>query len=313
MSHLIISIGIFIFSSVKSAVDLIKAYRNRKKTKKELKNEALDFVLINLSGNPLSNQAREKIMTWGKCAIIEINRINIDLSNPITYMENVVNTCSDALKYLIKREGIFNNLLKGRYIIIPPGLTSIAMVFITMLRGISGHFPRMSFFYKKDMEYDITEPFDFQNLRNKYRDILKSQIKDEPPHFVIINLHGRYFSHEAIDTVMKWGNFDREKDVIEKFIPTLDLSNMDNIVAFCDKTIDELIKIDQISYSLPSGKYIVIPTGNIAIATVFTVMFNGITGYFPKMSFYYYKKMVGYNLIKPHDFEDLFLRFREIS
>lgn len=92
MSDLFISFGLFTVSSVRSLVDMIKRRRNRNRTKKELENEALDFVLINLSGNPLSSQAKDEVKSRGKCVIIEIERFNVDLSNPITYMDNIVNT-----------------------------------------------------------------------------------------------------------------------------------------------------------------------------------------------------------------------------
>ena len=122
-----------------------------------------------------------------------------------------------------------------------------------------------------------------------------------------------FIAGEAIDDVMSWGKFDIEKDIIEKVIPTLDLSNTANIIKFCHEIIEELINIDQKAYNLLYRKCIVIPTGMASIAMVFIAILHGITGSFPLTAFSYYKKDAGYRLTKPHDFQDLRNRFREIN
>ncbi|MFX1259521.1 MAG: hypothetical protein ACFFAN_16830, partial [Promethearchaeota archaeon] len=148
--------------AVKQLVKLIKKYKEKKKSKIELENEALDFVLINLSGNRLSMQAKGEVMRWGKFKIIEKEIPNVDLSNPATYMENIEIFCLNIIKELIKKDRVLSNLLLGNYIIVPPGMTSLAMVFTTMFHGITRHFPEMSFFYKKGMLYNLTKSFNFQ-------------------------------------------------------------------------------------------------------------------------------------------------------
>ncbi len=91
-------------------------------------------------------------------------------------MKNVVNFCDVIIKELIEKDQIVNNLLVGNYIVVPPGMTSFAMVLIAMLHGITGHFPIMSFFYKTGMRFSLTRPFDFYNLRIKFRKISRNTI-----------------------------------------------------------------------------------------------------------------------------------------
>ena len=143
----------------------------KKRSKTELENEALDFILINLSGNRLSKKAIDEVRKWGHCKIIEKRIPNLDLSNPITYMENAVDFCGKIIEQLIEKDQIINNLLIGNYIVVPSGMTSISLTFIAMLHGITGHFPLMSFFYKTGITYSLTMPFDFQDLRLEYRNI----------------------------------------------------------------------------------------------------------------------------------------------
>ncbi len=301
-----------ISSSVKflaELITLIKKFKERRKSKKAVIEEPLEIILINFSGRPLTGQAVNEIKKWGKCKIIAKPSHIADLTNPVTYMENILNFCSNTIKELIKKDKILNNLLLGKYIIIPPGLTSITMVFTTMLHGITGRFPNTAFFYQKGMIFSLTKPFDFQVLRNKYRSIEKSTGVEKE--FVLINLSGRLLTREAKKEIISWGKCN----IIEKNIPNVDLTDpdtyMENIIDFCDKIVKELMEDDQINQNLLVGKYFIIPPGKTSIAIALIAILHGITGHFPIMSFSY-KGDVTFNIIKPFDFQDLRVQFQNI-
>ncbi len=304
-----------ISSSVKILAELIvlikkfKERRRRKSKKEFIEEKELEIVVINFSGRPLTKQAVNEIKKWGKCKIITKPSYIADLTNPVTYMENILNFCSNTIKELIKKDKILNNLLLGRYIIIPPGLTSITMVFTTMLHGITGHFPNTAFFYQKGMIFSLTKPFDFQVLRNKYLSIENSSTGVEKE-FVLINLSGRLLTQEAKKEIISWGKCD----IIEK-IPNVDLTDpntyMENIIEICDKIVKELMEDHQITKNLLIGTYSIIPPGKTSIAIALTAILHGITGHFPIMSFLY-KEDITFNIIKPFDFHDLRVQFQNI-
>ena len=296
------------FRAMSEITRLIKRFKKRIKVKKATIEEPNEIVVINLSGRPLSELVVEVINKWGKIKIITKPIPSIDLTNPVTYMENLINFCSATIKELIKKDKVLNNLLLGKYIVIPPGLSSLSIVFTTMFHGITGRFPNMSFFYKKGMAYNLIKPFDFQALRDKYRsiEITENQEKD----FVLLNLSGRYLSKEAKKEVAEWGNCN----IIEKQVPNVDLSNpntyMDNIIAFCDGIIKELMEDDLLTQNLIIGTYSMVPSGLTSIAMVFCAILHGITGHFPIMSFLY-KRDVVFSLTKQFDFHDLRTQFRD--
>jgi hypothetical protein len=305
-----------ISSSVRILAELIalirrfKERRRRKSKKAGIEEKELEIVVINFSGRPLTKQAVNEIKKWGKCKIITKPSYIADLTNPVTYMENILNFCSNTIKELIKKDKILNNLLLGRYIIIPPGLTSITMVFTTMLHGITGHFPNTAFFYQKGMIFSLIKPFDFQVLRNKYLSIEKSSTGVEKE-FVLINLSGRLLTQEAKKEIISWGKCN----IIEKNIPNVDLTDpdtyMENIIDFCDKIVKELMEDDQINQNLLVGKYFIIPPGKTSIAIALIAILHGITGRFPIMSFSYMGDIT-FKIIKPFNFQDLRLQFQNI-
>ena len=318
------SIEVIVFAPFTSAFKLLaelialikklKERRRRKLKKAVIEEKELEIVVINFSGRPLTGQAVNEIKKWGKYKIITKPSYIADLTNPVTYMENILNFCTNTIKELIKKDKILNNLLLGKYIIIPPGLTSITMVFTTMLHGITGHFPNTAFFYKKGMIFSLfslTKPFDFQGLRNKYLSIEKSSTCVEKD-FVLINLSGHPLTQEAKKEIISWGKCE----IIEK-IPNADLTDpdtyMENIIDICDKIVKELMEDDEITQNLLVGKYFIIPPGKTSIAIAFTAILHGITGHFPIMSFSYMGEGdITFKITKPFDFRDLRLQFQNI-
>ncbi|KKM79293.1 hypothetical protein LCGC14_1351370 [marine sediment metagenome] len=298
------------FKIAKKLVQFIKKYKKNRILQNDLENEKLDLVVINLSGFPLSRLAVDTIMKWGRCKIVKKEIISIDLKDPIDYMDNIINFCTKAIKDLIKKDKIINQLLIGKYVVILPGMNSIAMTFITMFHGITGHFPLISFSYQSDLVYNLVEPYNFQTLRTEYRK--SEKIPPENNNFILINISGKFLSEEAKNEIMNWGDCQ----IVEKSIPTIDLNNpdtyMDNIVNFCDMTIKDLLHNENLVSNLLLGKYAIIPPGMPSIAMTFLAMLHGITGHFPYMSFFYKKNMV-FRVTKPFDFHDLRVQFREIS
>ncbi|MEE9378567.1 MAG: CRISPR-associated protein Csx15 [Candidatus Lokiarchaeia archaeon] len=297
--------------AVEKLISAIKKYKEKKKSKLELKNELLDFVLINLSRHPLAKETKEEVLNWGKCKIIERNIPALDLSNPITYMDNVIKFCADTLHELVSKEGLLKTIQLGKYILIPPGMNSIAITFTTMLHGIAGHFPEMSFFYQQDKIFNLIKPHNFQNLRIQYRNIqaTKNMKKNIEQEYIAIILSGYPLSPEAISKIKRWGDYK----IIEKIIPNIDLSNpltyMDNVIKYCSETIDDLIENEGILKHLKLGKVIIIPSGMTSIILTFVSIFHGIIGHFPRMSFLYKKDI--FDLTELFDFYSLREKLRD--
>ena len=310
MAIVIVPAGEIGVKVLKEIIALIKKFKARIRKKSATLEDPKEIAVINLSGRPLSDQAVNEIKKWDKYKIITKTIPSIDLTNPTTYMENILMFCSKTIKELIKKDKILNNILLGKYVIVPPGLSSISMVFTTIFHGITGRFPNISFFFKSGMIYNLIKYFDFQELRNRYRSIEKPETPEKD--FVVINLSGRYLSQEAKNDINYWGKCT----IVEKQIPNVDLSNpntyVENIITFCDKIIKELIEQDLLAQNLILGTYTMIPPGMNAIAMVFCAILHGITGHFPIMSFPY-KSGVVFSVTKPYDFHDLRLQFRTIN
>lgn len=306
---------LILWVAVSGLIKITAKIRNsRKKSKLELENESLDFVLLNLSGHFLEKNAFDEVLSWGKCKIIERKIANVDLTNPISYMQNIVDFCANTLQELIKNNGILNLLLVGKYIFIPPGMPSIAITFTTMLHGITGRFPKMSFSFKKGDLYNLVKSYNFQTLRNKCRDIQKPQkeIKNVEEELVLLKLSKHPLSPEAISEVKRWGKYK----IIERNVPNVNLKDplayIDEVINFCSDTINDIIENEGVLNHLELGRYVIIPSGMTSVAITFTTMFHGITGRFPFMAFFYAKDMI-FDLTKPFNFYELRTQFRDFS
>lgn len=312
MSIEVITLGVFYYGIkyILDIITLIKKFIERKRKKSATIEDPNEIAVINLSGRPLSDQTVNEIKKWDNVKIISKPVLSIDLTNPNTYMENILIFCSKTIKELIKKDKVLKHILLGKYILIPPGLSSISMVFKTLFHGITGRFPNTLFFYKSGMTYNLIKPFDFQALRNKYLSIEKPETNEKE--FAVINLSGRFLSKEAKNDINNWGKCT----IVEKQIPNVDLSNpnmyIENIIIFCDKIIKDLIKRDLLTQNLIVGTYSMIPHGMNAIAMVFCAILHGITGQFPIMSFFY-KSGIHFSVTKPFDFHDLRMQFRNIN
>jgi len=307
MSNL--SLAILAYKGIDELISLVTHYiKKRRSSREERENENLDFVLLNLSGNKLSPEAIKKIKTWGECGVISKDIPFIELSDPETYMDNISEFCSNIIEELIKKDHIINNLLLGKYILIPPGLPSLSLAFMSIFHGITGTIPRMSFFYKEDGTFNVIKPFDFHSLRNESRGRLRLENRDKD--YVLINLAGRCLSEEAIEEVKTWF----ENPIIELDIPNLDLNNpdtyMDNVLLFCNSKIDELIAQENLKDNLVLGKFILVPPALSSVDVSLISILHGICGQYPLMSFFYRKNNLFY-LTRPVDFQDLCNKFRD--
>jgi len=53
--------------------------------------------------------------------------------------------------------------------IVPPGFAPFALVFISFVHAISGHFPKMYFFVRKEDGFELIGPLDLQGIRERAR------------------------------------------------------------------------------------------------------------------------------------------------
>ncbi len=161
---------------VSTSIPLLAKYiqnkvKRNKRTKVE-KEVAEKVAIINLSGHPLTNNAKKEIDSWAiPYHIVSKSVPSIDLTDKELYMENIVNFVTETIKELIKKDGLLYHLLEGRFVLIPSGMSSLCSTEIVMLHGISGHFPKCAYTYKANFGFSLTPYFDFQVLRTEMRDL----------------------------------------------------------------------------------------------------------------------------------------------
>lgn len=121
-------------------------------------------VLINLSGHPLSDNARKRVK---KYQIVNVDVPTIALDT----LEGLVQGVQQMLAPLTGDNDVVTALKTGAYEIVPPGASSVALVTITILHAISGHFPKLRYFYRNaDGEFVLSDTLDLQTLRTDARD-----------------------------------------------------------------------------------------------------------------------------------------------
>ncbi|MBN1800387.1 MAG: hypothetical protein JW891_02720 [Candidatus Lokiarchaeota archaeon] len=294
-------------SLVKSIITARKKLLNRKKKKKY---EECDVIVVNLSGRKFNEDALKTISQWGKIEIVEIEPATLDLTNPASYMQVVGDYCAEILDRLVNRESLVEILATQKCVIVPPGLNSTAIMFTTMLHGMTGHFPIMSFFYEKDNGYDLTPRITLQSIRNHYRDVQTPV--NQPPSIeedlVFLNLARHELSDEALHEISQWKGYKK----VTRATPSLDLTNPltyhETVKDFCVKTIDDVINLEGVLRHLKIGKYAVLPAGLSSIGIIYTVLLHGLCGHFPRASFFYRAGSV-YSLTRPFDFQEIRTKF----
>ena len=123
-------------------------------------------VLFNLSGHPLPDGTP----TTGYSQVIDIKIPNIEMGDEqsiLTSVIDLVNEMIDNSSELI--------IEQGNYDLIPPGMAPISLVLISILHGITGHFPNIRFIYKSNDGFKLAGfALKLQDLRINARELRKS-------------------------------------------------------------------------------------------------------------------------------------------
>lgn len=127
-------------------------------------------VLLNISGHPLSDEAREQAEDGGY-AIINIPVPNVD----VTSSESILEYLEEVFKTLSKNKSVLNAIRTNNYGVIPAGMSILTSCIIAMLHGISGGFPTQLWLTRNDdgkfvFGDDFATQLDLQEIRLKYRD-----------------------------------------------------------------------------------------------------------------------------------------------
>jgi len=114
-------------------------------------------LLFNYSGHPLPSEPKGYL-------IKNFEIPTADLNTP----KKVVDTVTSLLKPAY--EEYKDEILKGQYEIVLPGMSVLSTSFLVVLHGLSGHFPTIRYIYRIDSGFKLSEPFDLQKVRLTARD-----------------------------------------------------------------------------------------------------------------------------------------------
>ena len=125
-----------------------------------------DFLIINMSGHPLSNYTLDSIKI--KYNVNEDNVVNVKIPN--VDLEKIDEFATEIINNLYSDYS--QQLLTGNYAIIPPGLSPLAILVVTLLHGLTGFFPILQPLKRVDnINFSPTfVTYDLQSLRTKMRD-----------------------------------------------------------------------------------------------------------------------------------------------
>ncbi len=126
----------------------------------------MNSILINISGHSLNSQARQALENIHDC-VIDANPIEIEFNESIE--EQIIN--------FVKRIPVTIDG-SSSITIIPPGQSTFAIIIVSYLHGLIGHFPNICYLertasgiYAPKIEYTINP----QNIRVAGRKIRNSQ------------------------------------------------------------------------------------------------------------------------------------------
>jgi len=119
-------------------------------------------LLFNLSGHTLPEVSLKQLEK--KYEIKDIEIPTLDLSTP----EKAIKGAKSILNKIYTDYS--TEVQRGDYEVILPGMSILTIISLTILHGISGHFPKIRYIYKTDDGFRVSERLDLQNLRIKARD-----------------------------------------------------------------------------------------------------------------------------------------------
>lgn len=143
------------------AVSILAKYVKKLKSNKKLKSVS-GRVLFNLSGHPLSEKAEAEFKQTGINTIVNVEIPTIDYTP-----SSVVNSAVEIAKEMCKKA--LKQLLTGDFLIILPGYTPLAATLISIIHGIAGHFPNITFLARKDSVFMPAGNINLQALRTEMR------------------------------------------------------------------------------------------------------------------------------------------------
>ncbi len=142
---------------------IMKAFK--KKKKKNISINSSEIPILNLSGHTLPSQATGIIKS--KFQYFQIVDVKIGSYND----EKLVEGATKIIKEAVEKMNNPLDLETGNFIIIPPGFAPLSSILMAVLHGISGHFPKIWTFKRKDGAYILSDKiYDLQDIRIKSRE-----------------------------------------------------------------------------------------------------------------------------------------------
>jgi len=118
---------------------------------------------LNISGHPLSAEAAEQYANSGYSKIVDIPVENVEFS-PNSVIEKAISIVKSILKKHSK-------LVKtNSYTVLLPGFMPLGAAIISILHGVSGSFPNISFLKRDNGIFIPAGEIDLQTLRLEARD-----------------------------------------------------------------------------------------------------------------------------------------------
>jgi len=119
-------------------------------------------LLINMSGHPLHPETAKEVLSNGFSKVLDIPVPNIDQTEG-----GFVEAAKSLVEIVYKKHK--KVLATGDFAILPPGLAPLSIGVISLLHGISGHFPTVVFLVRRDSRFAFGGCIDVQSLRNESR------------------------------------------------------------------------------------------------------------------------------------------------
>ena len=119
---------------------------------------AKKILLFNFSGHPLPTTPKGY-------EVINSEISTANLSTP----QKVIETIVELLRPIYEK--YTDEILKGRYEIVLPGMSVLSNTMLVVLHGISGHFPKIRYTYRTEAgSFALSNTFDLQKVRLTARD-----------------------------------------------------------------------------------------------------------------------------------------------
>jgi len=163
-------VGTLLLEGIKELVDYLK----KKRKNKHVKTADLHNIVINLSGHPLSKDAKTMLNPDFLLNIFP----DVDMQEELSI--SLVRASSGIIKKILQsaeKNGFIEDILTGNYRIILPGFSSLAALVITELHAITGHFPPIISMKRIQHEFLPSEPIFLQDIRDSVRNTIRKRLE----------------------------------------------------------------------------------------------------------------------------------------